>query len=109
MERENPFPSEDVSLFIGCLPGEDTRRMVLFPEGRVVAEIRSEEIRVDGYEGPDRGAGASGALIKMLLAHGWFIDQIDRPTSIWLRPNPQSANRAQLRIGGVDASLGPEG
>lgn len=95
----------DLALFIGCLPGEDSRRMVLFPEGRVLADIPSEQLDVDGYTGPDRGAAASGSLIRVLLATGWYIDEIDRPTSIWLKPGPQAAGMSRISIGDVGVTV----
>jgi hypothetical protein len=104
--RENPR-TQDVSLFIGCLPGEDTRRVMLFPEGRVIATVQVEQVQVDGYEGPDRGASASGALIQLLLANGWYIEQMDRPTSVWLKPGPLLAGCSGISIKGMDVSVTP--
>ena len=52
-----------------------------------------------------RGAGASGALIKLLLAFGWYGDEINRPTSIWLKPGPQIATMGKISIGDVGISL----
>jgi hypothetical protein len=79
--------------------------MVLFPEGRVLADIPSEHLEVDGYSGPDRGAAASGSLIRILLATGWYIDEIDRPTSIWLKPGPQAVGLNRINIGDVGVTV----
>jgi hypothetical protein len=96
--------SEDVSLFIGCLPGADQRQIVLFPGGRVLAEVCQSEIETPTGDVPDRGSGAAAALIRALNGNGWYIDQVDHAAAVWLKPSPRAHGPA-IEIRGVSAGI----
>jgi len=96
--------SEEVSLFIGCLPGADQRQIVLFPGGRVLAEVCQSEIETPMGDVPDRGSGAAAALIRALNGNGWYIDQVDHAAAVWLKPNPRAHGPA-IEIRGVSAGI----
>jgi hypothetical protein len=85
--------SRAVSLFVGRLPGEEQRQIVLFPEGTVIADIREGEVEFESVAGEtrrlaDHGATAAYALVAALNDHGWYIDEMPTPTAIWLKPKP---------------------
>ncbi len=84
-------PSEDISLFIGILPGAEQRQVVLFPEGQVVADVRDEEIEAPGYRGSDRGLIAASALIAALRASGWCVEEMANAAAVWLKPGSSGA------------------
>jgi len=97
-----------VSLFVGRLPGEDTRKLVVFPNGRVVAEICDQEIESPSGEVlSDRGAGAAAELITALQGSGWYIEQMEKPSAVWLRPAPSSADPV-IAISAVDVDVAGE-
>jgi hypothetical protein len=78
--------NEDVSLFIGMLPGADQRQLVLFPGGHVLADVRDEEIQTAGYLGSDRGMIAASALIGALRNSGWYVEEMPNAGAVWLKP-----------------------
>lgn len=101
---------DDVSLFIGRLPGDESRKLVLFPGGRVVAEICEREVKTpSGEERPDRGANAAAALISALNGCGWYIDQMDKPSIVWLKPSSSAEPGADIAIDSVNVDLRAEG
>jgi hypothetical protein len=77
---------EDVSLFIGILPGATWRQVVLFPEGTVLADIRETEIKTGGYAGPDQGMVAASALIGLFRLSGWYVDEMPHAGAVWMKP-----------------------
>lgn len=98
----------DVSLFVGRLPGEDARKIVVFPSGRVVAEICEREIQSpSGDLRNDRGASAAAELITALNGSGWYIDQMDKPSAVWLKP-PPSSEHPVIAIGAVTVDVADE-
>ena len=102
---------EDVSLFIGCLPGEEMRQIVLFPGGHVLADIREQEIETPmGDWVPDRGWSAANALIGTLSnGGGWYIEEVtDDANGWWLRPRHDSG-APSVRLRGVDVTPGIDG
>ena len=95
---------ENVSLFIGCLPGEVMRQIVLFPGGHVVADIREQEIETPmGDWLPDCGWSAANALIGTLTnAGGWYIEDVtDDANGWWLKPRTDT-DASAVRFRGVD-------
>jgi hypothetical protein len=83
--------NEDVSLFIGMLPGADQRQLVLFPGGHVLADVRDEEIETAGYVGSDRGMIAASALIGALRDSGWYVEEMPNAGAVWLKPGATTA------------------
>jgi hypothetical protein len=93
---------DDVSLFIGCLPGEERRQIVLFPGGEVLAEIYEKEIETPvGSYVADRGSGAAAALIRALNGSGWYIDHVDHAAAVWLKPSRDAQAPIRLDIRGI--------
>lgn len=78
--------SDDISLFIGILPGADQRQVVLFPDGHVLADIRDQEIATAGYAGSDRGMIAASSLIAIFRSAGWEIDEASNAGAVWMKP-----------------------
>src|SRR4051794_27464995 len=76
-----------ISLFIGILPGDNRRQVILFPDGQVVANICEHEIDTGGYRGSDRGMIAASALIGALRTGGWYIDEMPHAGAVWLKPS----------------------
>jgi hypothetical protein len=77
---------DDVSLFIGILPGADQRQVVLFPDGQVLADIRDQEISTSGYTGSDRGMIAASLLIGIFRSAGWEIEETPHAGAVWMKP-----------------------
>jgi hypothetical protein len=102
---------DDPHLFIGILPGADTRQVVLFPDGQVLADIREQEIQTGGYRGRDHGMIAASALIGLLRDSGWCIDEMPHAGAVWMKPcRPVPATGEALEAGPTDdpdASLTP--
>ena len=94
-------PTEDVSLFIGILPGAEQRQLVLFPGGHVLADIRDEEIDTAGYRGSDRGMIAASALVGMLRDSGWYVEEMVHAAAIWMRPGSEGARENVTEIAGA--------
>jgi hypothetical protein len=97
----------DVSLFIGILPGAEHRQLVLFPEGRVLADLRDSEIETAGYSGPDRGMIAASTLIGLLRCSGWFVEEMPHAGAVWMRPNPSDCSEGVTEDGGEFAGDSP--
>jgi hypothetical protein len=81
--------SGDVSLFIGILPGADQRQIVLFPDGRVLADVREQEISTGSYAGSDHGMVAASLLIGVFRSAGWEIDEASNAGAVWMKPLSQ--------------------
>ena len=77
---------DDISLFIGILPGADQRQIVLFPDGQVLADLREREISMGGYTGSDRGMIAASLLIGIFRSAGWEIEETPHAGAVWMRP-----------------------
>jgi hypothetical protein len=86
MEHTRMTPSDDVSLFIGILPGADQRTVVLFPDGQVIAELRERQISTAGYSGSDRGMIAASLLIGIFRSAGWEIEETPHAGAVWMKP-----------------------
>jgi hypothetical protein len=85
---------EERSLFIGFLPGSETRQVVLFPGGHVLADLCEHEIETPTADPlPDRGWSAACALIKTLNdGGGWYIEESTGDgNGWWLKPRPDNA------------------
>jgi hypothetical protein len=96
--------NEDVSLFIGMLPGADQRQLVLFPGGHVLADVRDEEIETAGYVGSDRGMIAASALIGALRDSGWYVEEMPNAGAVWLKPGlsvPASVEKDDGEVAGA--------
>lgn len=87
---------EDVSLFIGCLPGHEERQIVLFPDGQVIGDLRGREVGVEDGAGAvvDHGWIAACALIETLTnGNGWYIDEVTPDgNGWWLKPGPKTSD-----------------
>lgn len=96
---------EEPSLFIGFLPGSETRQVVLFPGGHVVADICVQEIETPTGDLPDRGWSAACALIRTLNNDGgWYIEEITEDgNGWWLKPHPDNP-KSGLLVSRVSAS-----
>jgi hypothetical protein len=93
--------SEDISLFIGILPGADQRQVVLFPEGQIVADVRDAEIEAPGYRGSDRGLIAASALIGALRESGWYVEEMANAAAVWLKPGSGNARTDAAEAAGA--------
>lgn len=96
---------EDVSLFVGCLPGEEMRQVVLFPGGEVLADVREQEIQTPTADSlPDQGWTAACALVKTLTDNGgWYIEEVTADgNGWWLKPRSESRSWPSVRIKGVN-------
>jgi hypothetical protein len=93
--------NEDISLFIGILPGADRRQVVLFPEGQIVADVRDEEIEAPGYRGSDRGLIAASALIGALRESGWYVEEMANAAAVWLKPGSRGAHADAAEAAGA--------
>ena len=89
----------DLSLFIGCLPGEERRQIVLFPGGRVLADLREQEHETPLGHVADNGWVASTALIGALTnGGGWYIEDVTPDANgWWLKPSRPGS--AAVRLG----------
>ena len=94
-------PSEDVSLFIGILPGAEQRQVVLFPDGHVLADVRDEQIEIPGYRGSDHGMIAASALIGVLRDSGWYVDEMAHAAAVWMKPAAGTAREDVSEIAGA--------
>jgi hypothetical protein len=98
--------SDNVSLFIGCLPGEEMRQIVVFPGGHVVADIREQEIETPmGDRLPDHGWSGAIALIGALSnTGGWYIEDVtDDANGWWLKPR-KNTGMPGIRLRGLDVT-----
>jgi hypothetical protein len=86
MEHAPMTQNDDVSLFIGILPGADQRQIVLFPDGQVLADLRDREISTGGYTGSDRGMIAAALLIGIFRSVGWEIEETPHAGAVWMKP-----------------------
>jgi hypothetical protein len=104
-------PHDDLSLFIGRLPGERARQIVLFPDGQVLADLYEETHEMGGLSLPDHGWEAALHLVKALVGRGWYIDQMfEAADEFWLKPSGPPPSRDGLKILGVRAiSSDPSG
>jgi hypothetical protein len=96
---------EDVSLFIGCLPGH-----VLFPDGQVIGDLRGRELGAENGPGEvvdDHGWISACAFIEALTnGNGWYIDEVTPDgNGWWLKPASQRETSMTSSITGV--RLGP--
>jgi hypothetical protein len=104
-------PDDNVSLFIGVLPGADRRQVVLFPDGHVIADLCEQEIDTGGYRGRDGGLVAASALIGALRDHGWHIEETTTAAAVWLKPGKTVTSHAAesgsgALAGSTDGTLG---
>lgn len=81
---------DDISLFIGILPGADRRQIVLFPDGQVLADLREHEIATSGYAGSDQGMIAASRMIAIFRAAGWEIDETEHIGAVWMKPGERT-------------------
>lgn len=84
---------DEARLFIGCLPGEEKCQVVLFPHGRVLAEICEEQRELELPDGgvthvSDRGLRAAHELIETLNNNDWHIEEVSTVSAFWLKPTP---------------------
>lgn len=103
---------EDVSMFIGCLPGQEERQILLFPGGQVLADIRGQEVgtewgisdRVD-----DHGWIAACELINTLTnGHDWYIEEVTEDgNGWWLKPRSEHKVPPGAMITGLDVDSSP--
>jgi hypothetical protein len=98
---------DDVSLFIGILPGSDRRQVVLFPDGVVLADICDHRIETGSSVGPDQGLIAASLLIGMLRDNGWYIEELTSAAAVWLKPPPRHARADVGDPGGEIADARP--
>jgi hypothetical protein len=100
---------DEPTLFVGCLPGSDRRQIILFPGGRVLADLLDQQIETQaGDLISDSGWSAATALIQELTSYGWYVDEINDATiSVWLKPRAGIKELSNIRIREMGA-LSPE-
>jgi hypothetical protein len=103
---------EDVSLFIGCLPGHEERQIVLFPDGQVIGDLRGREVGAEDGLGEvvvDHGWIAACALIETLTnGNGWYIDEVTEDRNgWWLKPRRGSRSSTTISLRGLRLGAPP--
>lgn len=105
---------EDVSLFIGCLPGRQERQVLLFPEGHTLAHIPEQDIDIEipavgGVQ--DHGWIAACALIQTLTnGGGWYIEEVTEDgNGWWLKPRSKPDGSPSSIIKRLDVRPPPDG